>query len=268
MCAPPGPDGDAHPVILAACALCGVSEVYRDGRRPGDRRAGLRDRVGAAGRRDRRPGQRRTSRRPSARSSARWASTASRARASWSWSPTAGADAELLALDLLAQAEHGAGQPGRADLARPRAARRRRAAVERLAPERPTVTEAPLALVQSADATAPCALADAIAPEHLELVGARGRGAGRTACARAGCLFVGPRRRHGVRRLRRRLQPRAAHRRRRALPERASRRPPSGAGWLAYPCPARRAARLAPAGAALARAEGFPVHAESMERRA
>ena len=32
--------------------------------------------------------------------------------------------------------------------------------------------------------------------------------------------------------------------------------------------PGEAAARLAPAGAALARAEGFPVHAESMERRA
>ena len=32
--------------------------------------------------------------------------------------------------------------------------------------------------------------------------------------------------------------------------------------------PREAAARLAPAGAALARAEGFPVHAESMERRA
>ena len=31
VCAPPGPDGDAHPVILAACALCGVDEVYRMG---------------------------------------------------------------------------------------------------------------------------------------------------------------------------------------------------------------------------------------------
>jgi histidinol dehydrogenase len=28
------------------------------------------------------------------------------------------------------------------------------------------------------------------------------------------------------------------------------------------------AARLAPAGAAIARAEGFPIHGESMERRA
>ena len=32
--------------------------------------------------------------------------------------------------------------------------------------------------------------------------------------------------------------------------------------------PGDSAARLAPAGAAIARAEGFPVHAESMERRA
>jgi histidinol dehydrogenase len=32
--------------------------------------------------------------------------------------------------------------------------------------------------------------------------------------------------------------------------------------------PPGAAARLAPAGAALARAEGFPVHGESMERRA
>jgi len=32
--------------------------------------------------------------------------------------------------------------------------------------------------------------------------------------------------------------------------------------------PAGAAERLAPAGAVLARAEGFPVHGESMERRA
>ena len=31
VCAPPGPGGRAHPVILAACTLCGVSEVYRMG---------------------------------------------------------------------------------------------------------------------------------------------------------------------------------------------------------------------------------------------
>ena len=31
VCAPPGPGGRAHPVILAACVLCGVTEVYRMG---------------------------------------------------------------------------------------------------------------------------------------------------------------------------------------------------------------------------------------------
>jgi histidinol dehydrogenase len=31
VCAPPGEDGDLHPAILAACALCGVDEVYRMG---------------------------------------------------------------------------------------------------------------------------------------------------------------------------------------------------------------------------------------------
>ena len=31
VCAPPGPDGSTHPVILAACALSEVSEVYRMG---------------------------------------------------------------------------------------------------------------------------------------------------------------------------------------------------------------------------------------------
>ncbi len=31
VCAPPGPEGRAHPAILAACVLCGVTEVYRMG---------------------------------------------------------------------------------------------------------------------------------------------------------------------------------------------------------------------------------------------
>ena len=31
VCAPPGPQGHAHPTILAACTLCGVTEVYRIG---------------------------------------------------------------------------------------------------------------------------------------------------------------------------------------------------------------------------------------------
>nr|MDQ3934406.1 histidinol dehydrogenase [Actinomycetota bacterium] len=31
VCAPPGPQARAHPTILAACGLCGVTEVYRMG---------------------------------------------------------------------------------------------------------------------------------------------------------------------------------------------------------------------------------------------
>ena len=31
VCAPPGPDGEAHPAIVGACGLCGADEVYRMG---------------------------------------------------------------------------------------------------------------------------------------------------------------------------------------------------------------------------------------------
>ena len=31
VCSPPRDDGDVDPVVLAACALCGVEEVYRMG---------------------------------------------------------------------------------------------------------------------------------------------------------------------------------------------------------------------------------------------
>ena len=45
VCTPPGRDGGVNPVILAACALCEVDEVYRDGWRAGDRGARLRHRT-------------------------------------------------------------------------------------------------------------------------------------------------------------------------------------------------------------------------------
>ena len=105
-----------------------------------------------------------------------------------------------------------------------------------------------------------------MAPEHLELVGADAEAlAGEV--RRAGCVFVGrdggtafgdyiAGSNHilptgGAARFQSALSP-STFRRRMA-------RVSFGEG---------AAARLAPAGAALARAEGFPVHAESMERRA
>ena len=69
--------------------------------------------------------------------------------------------------------------------------------------------------------------------------GRRGRGPGRPRRA-AGCVFVGRDARHGVRRLRRGLEPRAAHRAAPRASQRAVARRRSGAAWLAYRCPARR----------------------------
>jgi histidinol dehydrogenase len=105
-----------------------------------------------------------------------------------------------------------------------------------------------------------------IAPEHLELVGEEAEALA-DRVRNAGCLFVGAGSatafgdyvagsNHvlptgGAARFQSALSP-ATFRRRMAR----------------VSLPGEAAARLAPAGAALARAEGFPVHAESMERRA
>ena len=113
----------------------------------------------------------------------------------------------------------------------------------------------------------PCALADEIAPEHLELIGEEAEALADKVRS-AGCLFVG----RGI----------AAtafgdyvagsnH----VLPTGGAARFASGLSVATF---RRRMARvslsdeaaraLAPYGAALARAEGFPIHGESMERRA
>ena len=112
VCAPPAPGGRAHPVILAACVLCGVSEVYRMGGRAGDRRAGLRHRDRAprvdviVG-----PGQRVGHRGQAAGVRRRSASTAWPGRASCVVLAVERRRPELVALDLLAQAEHGEDSP-------------------------------------------------------------------------------------------------------------------------------------------------------------
>lgn len=104
----------------------------------------------------------------------------------------AGPDArpEWVALDILAQAEHGDESP-LAVLAWDRALLDRVAAeFERLAAGRPTVSEAPVALVATPDLGSALALADAFAPEHLELAfdGAGEDIAGERVAA---CVFVG-----------------------------------------------------------------------------
>jgi histidinol dehydrogenase len=265
VCAPPGPGGRAHPIILAACALCGVSEVYRMGGAQaiaalayGAESVTAVDVIVGPGN--------------------PWVTEAKRqvfgdvgidglaGPSELVVLASSGAPVELIALDLLAQAEHGEDSPvwvisdeaGLVDAVV--------AEVERLAPERPSVGKVALEAVAVDSLAEGLARAEQIAPEHLELIGTDAEAlAGRV--TRAGCVFVGAGAgtafgdyvagsNHvlptgGAARFQSALSP-ATFRRRMAR----------------VSLPGEAPASLAPAGAALARAEGFPVHAESMERRA
>ena len=175
------------------------------------------------------------------------------------------ADPGWAALDLLAQAEHGedtlvvciSDDEGWLD----------DVGVElgsRLA-TRPTVAAARCVLVPAASLEEALVFAEALAPEHLQLVG-DGAEALSDRVTRAGCLFVG------------RFAATAFgdyvagsnH----TLPTGGAARFASGLSVRHFRrrmsevrIPAEAAAALAPHGAAIARAEGFLVHAESMEVR-
>jgi len=257
VCAPPGPGGRAHPVILAACVLCGVVEVYRMGGAQaigalafGTESVPAVDVVVGPGNAYVREAKRQVAGEVGIDSLAGPSELVVVA--------TAGADPDLVALDLRAQAEHGEGSvltliSPDGDL---------RAAVA----ERYGSADPRLRVVEAASAREAVRLADELAPEHLQLMGEEAEAlAGNVRSA--GCLFVGrdaatafgdyvAGSNHvlptgGAARFSSALSP-ATFRRRMA-------RVSLGEG---------AAARLAPAGAAVARAEGFPVHAESMERRA
>jgi histidinol dehydrogenase len=265
LCAPPSvADARIHPMILAAAALCGVNEVYRVGGaqaiaalaygtesiRPVDVIVG--------------PGS------PYVQEAKRQVSGLVGIDSIAGPSElvvVAGddADPQLIALDLLAQAEHG---PDSAVAVISNDALLLDMVVEavnRLGAERPSVTDALLAVIETGDAIAAVKLADAIAPEHLQLIGDEAEDEIELV-TRAGCVFVGEMAatafgdyvagsNHvlptgGAARFASALSPRTFRRRmaRVSLTDEA-------------------AARLAPHGAAIAQAEGFPVHGESMERR-
>ena len=265
VCAPPGPGGKAHPAILAACVLCEVSEVYRMGGAQavaalayGTESVRAVDVVVGPGN--------------------AWVTEAKRqVFGAVGIDGLAGpsellviagpdADPEILALDLLAQAEHGSDSVVALIALDERVLTEVVAAVERMAPERPSVTDAELQVVQVGDAREALRAAEAFAPEHLQLIGAEAEALADRVSS-AGCVFVGPGSgtafgdyvagsNHvlptgGAARFQSALSP-ATFRRRMAR----------------VSLPGDAPGRLAPAGAALARAEGFPVHAESMERRA
>ncbi len=267
VCAPPGPDGQIDPAILGTCRLCGVERVYRMG--GAQAIAALAYGTETVERVDVIVGP----------GNLYVQEAKHQLSASVGIDGFAGPSDLLIALSARMRraraAARGAGhaRPGRARRGQPR---RRRLAVRRacatrspthsmrLVVERPTVGEAAFAIVEVAGAREAVALANAFAPEHLQLIGADIEAlAPQIRCA--GCLFVGvdsatafgdyvAGSNHvlptgGAARFASTLSPR--HFRRTMAEVRIG----PGAG------------KLAAAGAPIARAEGFDVHAESMEAR-
>jgi histidinol dehydrogenase len=266
VCAPPSADGEIDPLILGACRLCGVERVHRMGGaqaiaalaygtetiEPVDVIVG--------------PGNLYVQ------------------EAKHQLSATVGIDGfagpsdllvllgtdagehevRLAALDMLAQAEHGEGSLVAAASPSGEVCDALAATLVRLVVERPTVGEAAFAITAVATPRDAVALANAFAPEHLQLIGAELEALA-PAVSSAGCLFIGAESatafgdyvagsNHvlptaGAARFASTLSPRTFRRR------------------MAEVRIGGAAERLAAAGAPIARAEGFDVHAESMEAR-
>jgi histidinol dehydrogenase len=266
VCAPPAVNGLVDPLILGTCRLCGVERVYRMGGAqaiaalaygtdsveavdvvvgPGnlyvqEAKHQLSARVGIDGFAG-----------PSDLLIALGPQATER-------------DIHLAALDMLAQGEHGEGSLVAALSPSAAVCDRLASRIGELVVERPTVGEAAFAIVEVAAVRDAAALANAFAPEHLQLMGAEMEALA-PSIGSAGCVFVGVASatafgdyvagsNHvlptgGAARFASMLSPR--HFRRTMAEVRV------GQG----------AARLAAAGAPIARAEGFDVHAESMEAR-
>jgi histidinol dehydrogenase len=260
LASPPGPEGDINPLVLAAAAISEVDEIYAMGGAqaifalaygtetivPVDVIAG--------------PGN-------------AWVREAKRAVYGQVGIDSLAGPSELMAivghdtdpewaaLDLCAQAEHGADSPLLVAGVEEHILDAIEAAAVAAAAERPSVADAPLAIVAVPDLEAAADLANAFAPEHLELFDEDASLLAER-IRTAGCVFAG---RHGAT----------------AFGDYVAGSnhvlPTGGAGRFSGPLgPAafrRRisvveigegaAAALAPHADALARAEGFPVHGES-----
>ena len=270
VCSPPRADGDVDPVVLAACALCGVEEVYRMGGAQaiaalalGTETVPRVDVIVGPGNVFVQEAKRQLSERVGLDSFA--------GPSELVVVLSEGADARLAALDLRAQAEHGpesrvvaispdvdllaavaaeisgktAGQGGDSD------------AVPAL-PGGANVELRPVA-----DLPAALELVEDLAPEHLQLMGAEAEAlAPRVRCA--GCVFVGT----GSGTAFGDYVAGSNH----VLPTGGAARFASALSVKTF----RRhvtevrigpAGELARAGALIARAEGFAAHAESMEAR-
>ena len=265
VCCPPDRAGRIDPAVLGACALCGVTEVYRAGGAQaiaalahGTESVRAVDVIVGPGN--------------------AWVTEAKRqvfgrvgidglaGPSELVVLAAAGADPELVALDLLAQAEHGPDSLVALIALDANLLEAVVSAVERMAPERPSVTDAELQVRFVPEPQVALGVAERFAPEHLELIGGQAEAlAGQV--RRAGCVFVGA----GAATAFGDYVAGSNH----VLPTGGAARFQSGLSPATFrrrmarvSLPGEAPARLAPAGAAMARAEGFPVHAESMERRA
>jgi histidinol dehydrogenase len=253
----------SHPVILAACALCGADEVYRMGGAQaiaalacGTETIRPADVIVGPGNLYVQEAKRQVSGEVGIDGFAGPSDLLVLA--------SAGADPRLAALDLLAQAEHGEDSlvVAVSDDAPTLDAIGRE--IQSLFRDRATVAAGPKVLVDALDLEAALAFSEALAPEHLQLMG-EGAEALAPRVRNAGCLFVG-----------------AAsatafgdyvagsnH----TLPTAGASRFASGLGVTHF---RRRMAEVHVGGAAealarggvpIAEAEGFAVHAESMSAR-
>jgi histidinol dehydrogenase len=260
LASPPAPDGELNPLVLAAAALCEVREIYAMGGAqavfalaygtetidPVDVIAG--------------PGN-------------AWVVAAKRSVFGRVGIDSLAGPSELMivaghdtdpewaALDLCAQAEHGGGGALLAVAVEEVVLERIGAEVERLAAERPGFGDAPLGLVQAPDLGEAIELANAFAPEHLELLEEDASLLAERART-AGCVFAG---RHSatafgdyVAGSNHVLPTGGAGRFSGPLGPGAFRR-----GIATVEISADAAARLAPQVDALARAEGLPIHGVS-----
>jgi histidinol dehydrogenase len=271
VCAPPGRDGRIDPAILGACRLCGVQRVYRMGGAQaiaafayGTETVRQVDVIVGPGNLYVQEAKRLLS------ASVGIDGFAGPSDLLVVLGQDAGArEVELSALDMLAQGEHGDGSLVMAISPSAHVLDALGETLERLVVEHPTVADAACALVHVADARAAIELANAIAPEHLQLIGQEPEALAR-AVRRAGCVFVGASAgtafgdyvagsnhvlpTDGSARFASTLSPRHFRRRMSEV----------GLG----PLGGETVRKLAAAGAPIARAEGFATHAESMQARA
>jgi len=261
LATPPGPTGKVNPVVLAAAELCGVDDVYAIG----GAQAIFALALGLAGEIIpvhviAGPGN-------------AWVREAKRRVAGLVAIDSLAGPSELMvvvdqtsnlrwaALDLCAQAEHGAESPLVAVSAEEDVLKRLAEETERAAASRSDMPEAPLALVKAPDMESAIELANAFVPEHLELM-VKDAAVHAEKVKTAGCVFAGN---HSAT----------------AFGDYAAGSnhvlPTAGAGKFSGPLgpgtfrrkiatvevPPSAAAKLAPHVDTIARAEGFPVHGES-----